>query len=259
MPVKKVSEKANKRQPARPRARREPAPPPVAPEVKPEAEAATTEPASGKGAAIARPDPTEEIQCVYCGVRFEAQLLDRHQVAMHKGMALQNEPTLPAGAESLAPGSVVRTSDMSTMKVPWTRKWIEQGYECTNHDHHYPERGGWRKLPVNDEVPTCSICGEPMRKMFQMMEWDAPDNSPVSASFQGVKYQIQQGATNVLPDVIVSILRESIESRKTYHLRKQPSDPMIGTKLNSVGFLPSLESEDDGSETPVVAEAPVAP
>ena len=190
-------------------------------------------------------DPAMEVQCIYCGIRFEDQHLDRHQAAMHKGLPLQRDPVMPPGSERLAPGAEVRTSEMSTMKVPWTQKWIELGFECTNHDHHDPARPGWRKIPEKGEIPNCGICGEPMRKMFQMIEWDAPDNAPPTATFQGVTYLIRAGAVNMLPDIIVSILREANEERKTAHLRKQDTDPAIGLRLTSIGYLPPLEEEDE--------------
>ena len=191
-------------------------------------------------------NPEEEVQCIYCSLEFRRKNLDEHQQALHRGEMLQQEQVLPAAAASLSPGSTVRSPSVNgqpgiPMKVPWSIKWITDGFECENPGDRDPARGGWRKIPEDDEVPTCDVCGKPMRKMFQIVHWDAPSESPDFVQWNGVSCKVFPGRENILPDIFVSILRESIKSRTGVDATapRQASDlgKVPFTKLAMTGFI----------------------
>jgi len=74
--------------------------------------------------------------------------------------------------------------------------------------------------------------------MFTMMEWDAPDNCPHSATFGGVTYWITPGTVNILPNLIVGILRESMaeDRRNTLPMLNSVPEGQPG-RLPQTGFI----------------------
>ena len=192
-------------------------------------------------------DPPAEVQCEYCSLYFQAAVLPVHQGKVHKG-EIPVEVALPAGAASLSPGSILRIGvgpDQRGIpsKVPWTRQWVEQGWECLNPDCKDPAKPGWRKIPKGDEIPSCSVCHQPMRKMFDMVDWDVPDQCPSYVNYGGVEYRLAPGQVNRIPSIIRDIARQSMDATKHMAEPKQDGDPVGWARLGTVGLMPSLEEE----------------
>jgi hypothetical protein len=204
-------------------------------------------------------DPEEEVQCIYCSLEFRRKNLGEHQRAMHRG-DIPSDST-PASAASAPPGTTVRSPRVGDqpgipMKVRWNIRWMTDGYQCAKPGDRDTTRAGWRKMaPKDDPIPTCDICGEPMEKMFHVVEWDAPGDSPDFVQWGGVSCKVYPGRTNWLLDVFVGCLRDSIRSRGRDSTEpRQASDYSLipFSKLPMTGFI-----RDDQGEIPLPASAEV--
>ena len=204
-------------------------------------------------------DPEEEVQCIYCSLEFRRKNLVPHQQAMHRGES--SEDPVPASAGRAYPGTVVRSPKVGDMpgipmKVRWNIRWMTDGYQCAKPGDRDTTRTGWRKMAVEDEdAPVCDLCGDPMEKMFHVVEWDAPGDCPDFVQWNGVSCKVHPGRTNWLLDVFVNLLRASIRSRgQDVTEPRQASDygKIPFTRLPMTGFI-----RDDEGEIPLPASAEV--
>lgn len=198
------------------------------------------------------PEAVTEKQCVYCGNRFDSDILAQHQLLMHKGDMPTEEVQLPKGAEKLGAGSTIRAGQSSTtagvpIKVGWSKRLLEEGVECNDSGCKVTDEGGWRFIPEEGmPVPAlCFRCGGPTHQISEMVEWDAPENSPHTASFQNLFYTIAAGETNRLPAVIRDIARESIASTRAAVIPpiSQVAQGQTG-RLSRVGWI---DDSDEGT------------
>ena len=208
---------------------------------------------------VAELDPEEDVQCIYCSLEFRRKNLGEHHRAMHRGEIA--EDLVPAAAAGALPGTVVRSPKVGDspgipMKVAWSYNWMLQGYQCDKPGDRDTTRSGWRKMAAEGEdAPTCGICGDPMEKMFHVVEWDAPGDCPDFVQWNGVSCKVFPGRTNFLLDVFVNLLRSSIRSRGQDTTEpRQGSDQakMPFAKLPMTGFI-----RDDEGEIPLPASAEV--
>lgn len=190
------------------------------------------------------PEPNvAEEQCLYCSLYF--QNVSAHQRLVHKGEIPDDKP--PAVSEKSVPGTIVHPLTVAGQppappyKVPWTRKWVEEGYEC-------------RQCPPGisrylGPVAVCERChGGPVTPMFPKVEYEPPRDMTVT--FNGVPYRLQGGEVNIVPSIIRDIARESVQgdrmfTKEGYIIPKQASDGVLaGTKkLEMVGFMPAVEED----------------
>lgn len=187
-----------------------------------------------------------EIQCEYCSLYFSSAVLIKHQMRVHKGELLSEELLPKTTNSSLSPGAIVRSGGIP-MKVPWTKRWIEEGWECENSGCKDPAKSGWRATSPDGTSLSCGVCGQPLKKMFQMIDWDAPENAPHAVTYQGVRYDIQIGDMNHIPDVIAAIARESIRAGRAIPLLNANQEGVAG-RLRQTGFLPPIGEEDEATE-----------
>jgi hypothetical protein len=65
---------------------------------------------------------TTEIQCEYCGVRFDADIIERHLLVAHQ----QAPGAIPEGPEDVAPGTIIRPEKGLPYKKRWTKAELER-------------------------------------------------------------------------------------------------------------------------------------
>lgn len=191
-------------------------------------------------------------QCIYCSLEFKSpENLFRHQSAMHKGEAPTAEPTLPAGAEKLPAGSIVRTRNIDgtpgiPMKTHWPKAMLENGWECDDPRDRVDGQGGWRYIPTEDDSdpPLCHRCGGSMHKLSHMEWYEAPENAPPVVVFQGLTYHIARGEQNHIPDIIAGQIRQAMADTRAAELplRTALADGSAG-RLNMTGFIEPIEEE----------------
>ena len=197
--------------------------------------------------------PVTEKQCVYCGQRFDSDILAEHQLLMHKGDMPTEPVALPPGASKLGPGSIIRAGQSETsagipFKIPWSKDILEHGWMCDNPSDRVTEEGGWCYIPEESAElpPLCLRCGGPMHKLSTRVEWDAPSDAPRSATWNGLTYWIAPGELNYLPDTIVGVIRASnIASRAAIIKPSSQVAPGEIGRLIAVGLLPSIEDDTD--------------
>ena len=184
-------------------------------------------------------------QCLFCGLFFQEVLLLPHQQAVHAALLKEAEsrkaPQLTAEQRKLSPGSIVRTDGPEgvPVKVPWSREWLERGWECDDSRCKDPAKPGWRVIPEAGRTPVCGVCGGPMHPMFGMVDWDAPGDCAESVMLNGVRYDLVPGATNRVPSIIRDIARQSITATR----QGDRQIPAGVRRLATAGLLPPLEEE----------------
>ena len=196
-------------------------------------------------------EPVTEKQCIYCGTRFDSDLLAEHQFLMHKGDMPTEEVALPAGAEKLGAGATVRAGISATsagipMKTPWSKQLLENGWECDDPADRVMEEGGWRYIPdEGDDAPLCLRCGGTMHKLSEMQWYDVPENGPPFATFQKLNYALSRGEPNRLPSAIVNIVRDSMAATKAGLLPMMSTQPVgLAGQLVQTGYI---SDDDDGA------------
>jgi len=215
------------------------------------ARALKAEKAMQGGVAVA--EPVTEKQCLYCGLRFDSDILAEHQRLMHKGDMPTEIAELPKGSDKLAAGAILRagasaTSDGIPLKTPHSKRLLEHGWECDDPGDRVMEEGGWRYIPDPgaEMPPKCQRCGGPMHKISRLDWVYIPDNAPHNVTYQGQRYDLAVGEQNYLPDVITSLLFESIAATKAAIVPpiSQVAAGQPG-RLNRTGFI----ADDDDATT----------
>lgn len=107
-------------------------------------------------------------QCVYCGNRFDEDMLAEHQRLAHKGEVPVAEASHPVSLVGAVPGTIVRDGKAAPRKVRWTREYMEKladegkpGFEWTLYDP--PQTTPWQRdnakylliAGQDNRVPAC--------------------------------------------------------------------------------------------------------
>jgi len=206
----------------------------------------------GRPRRVERPEPAvKEEQCLYCSLYF--QNVSAHQRLVHKGeIPVEADTPIPS---RLGPGEIFHPIGVPGQppppprKTPWTKRWIEFGYECgdTGCRHREIYDG-----PITDpkELPShldhvCPKCRTVIARMFGMVEYEPPRSERVI--WQGVEYALRGGEVNIVPSIIRDTLRQAFQEERDRLRIRQDSDR--AAQLDSVrvlpmtGLLPPLEQE----------------
>jgi hypothetical protein len=144
-----------------------------------------------------------EQQCLYCGVKFQADLLEEHQIAVHGGVI---DPT-KVGANA---------------KVPTGKKPGE---------YYYPAKGVKLKVPYTWKY---------IRENFPFIRVVPPTSRNVT--FQGVTLRLEAGVEQDVPEPFWYVYNDAItRARTAFSPNDTPYGPVrtgLGAQENEVYRLP---------------------
>ena len=204
-----------------------------------------------KGKRRRRPTTQEvvkEQQCVICSLYFQVELLPEHKRLTHKGEIVDDpNPALTTNEKKLSPGAKMRRGGAEGVpfKIPWSREWLEYGYQCQNDQCRHRVKESRRDVPFHqlplEMTGLCARCGSAMGKMYPAVQLDPPITTSVGP--HGLRYDLVAGETVTVPSIVADELRKSMKETRDPHIPRQPGDPIGFYKLASGGLLGGLEQD----------------